>query len=147
MWPRIGMFNLPGQTRPSFGGGGFGGPGGGFGGDNPPLFFRPPPGAVGNAPLQSFARQSRRLYVGNITMEATEENMAAFFNKKMVEMNLTSDKGLAEDLQGLGLKEDVPVVSVHVNFEKNYAFVEVRPHSFPSLPCNPADGRGLVPKL
>jgi len=58
-------------------------------------------------------------------MEATEETIANFFNSKMVEMNLLSDGHLGEDLQGLGLKGDTPVISVHVNYEKNYAFVEV----------------------
>ena len=114
------MFNLPGQSRPSIGGGAQG-----FG-DNPPLFFRPPAGVVGpGAPIGSFARQSRRLYVGNITTEATEEAISHFFNSKMAEMGLLSDKGLGEDLMGLGLKGDQPVISVHLNYEKNYAFVEV----------------------
>ena len=106
------MFNLPGQSRPSMPQaiGGFGGP----------------PGMVGpGAPIGSFARQSRRLYVGNITMEATEEAISNFFNQKMTEMGLLSTKGLGEDLQGLGLAGDQPVISVHLNYEKNYAFVEV----------------------
>ncbi|KAM0745828.1 hypothetical protein T439DRAFT_350972 [Meredithblackwellia eburnea MCA 4105] len=118
-----GMFNLPGQTRPTL-------PPGANpnlqNGQNPPLFFRPP-GAVGpGAPIGSSARQARRLYVGNITMDATEEGLTHFFNSKMAEMGLLSDKGLGEDLQGLGLKGDQPVISVHLNFEKNYAFVEFR---------------------
>lgn len=58
-------------------------------------------------------------------MEATEEAITQFFNAKMTEMNLLSDKGLGEDLQGLGLAGDQPVISVHLNYEKNYAFVEV----------------------
>lgn len=58
-------------------------------------------------------------------MDATEEAITHFFNSKMAEMNLLSDKGLGEDLQGLGLKGDQPVISVHLNYEKNYAFVEV----------------------
>ncbi|GAA5958263.1 hypothetical protein JCM3765_004773 [Sporobolomyces pararoseus] len=123
-----GMFNLPGHNRPYLPAG--------FDpssvqtgdGQNPPIFFRPPIfGAVGpGAPIGSLARQSRRLYVGNITMEATEETIANFFNAKMVEMNLVSDGHLGEDLLGLGLKGDTPVISVHVNYEKNYAFVEFR---------------------
>lgn len=117
-----GMFNLPGQARPSV----MGMPGAFTSGENPPMFFRPPGGAVGpGAPIGSFARQSRRLYVGNITTEATEEAISHFFNTKMAEMNLLSDKGLGEDLMGLGLKGDQPVISVHLNYEKNYAFVEV----------------------
>ena len=78
------------------------------------------------APIGSFARQSRRLYVGNITMDATEEAIKHFFNTKLAEMNLLSDGKLGEDLHGLGLKGDQPVISVHLNYEKNYAFVEVR---------------------
>ena len=66
------------------------------------------------------------LFRSNITTEATDEAITQFFNSKMAEMGLLSDKGLGEDLQGLGLKGDQPVISVHLNYEKNYAFVEVR---------------------
>ncbi|GAA5981515.1 hypothetical protein JCM11641_004082, partial [Rhodosporidiobolus odoratus] len=114
-----GMFNLPGHTRPYL-------PAGADLTQNPPLFFRPPvTGAIGpGAPIGSQARQSRRLYVGNVGMEATEETIKAFFNGKMTEMGLLSDGHLSEDLKGLGLKGDQPVISVHLNYEKNYAFVE-----------------------
>jgi splicing factor U2AF subunit len=123
----IGMFNLPGHNRPYLPAGFDPSSVQTADGQNPPMFFRPPVfGAVGpGAPIGSLARQSRRLYVGNITMEATEETIANFFNQKMSEMNLVSDGHLGEDLQGLGLKGDLPVISVHVNYEKNYAFVEV----------------------
>ncbi|BGP27761.1 splicing factor U2AF 65 kDa subunit [Rhodotorula toruloides] len=116
-----GMFNLPGHTKPYL-------PPGVEGGDNPPLFYRPPVfGAVGpGAPIGSQARQSRRLYVGNVGMEATEESVRDFFNSKMAESGLLSDGHLGEDLQGLGLKGDKPVISVHLSYEKNYAFVEFR---------------------
>lgn len=116
-----GMFNLPGHTRPYL-------PANADLTTNPPLFFRPPVfGNVGpGAPLGSQARQSRRLYVGNIGMEATEEAIRAFFNNKMADMGMLSDGKLSEDLMGLGLKGDQPVISVHLNYEKNYAFVEVR---------------------
>lgn len=93
------------------------------------------PGMGPNAPIGSTARQARRLYVGNITTEATEEVLTQFFNSKMTEMGLLSDKGLAEDLVGMNIVGDQPVISVHLNYEKNYAFVEVRfallPPSFP----------------
>lgn len=59
-------------------------------------------------------------------MEATEEAITTFFNSKMREMNLLSDGQLGDDLQGLDIKADEPVISVHLNYEKNYAFVEVR---------------------
>jgi splicing factor U2AF subunit len=54
-------------------------------------------------------------------------------------MGMLSDGKLSEDLMGLGLKGDQPVISVHLNYEKNYAFVEVRlfllpPVFFPFLP-------------
>jgi len=97
---------------------------------NPPLHFRGGvpgmPGVGPGGPIGSQARQARRLYVGNITPEGTEENITHFFNAKMQEMGLLSEKGLGEDLQGLGLKGDQPVISVHLNYEKNYAFVEFR---------------------
>lgn len=123
-----GMFNLPGHNRPYLPAGFDPSSVQTADGQNPPIFFRAPVfGAVGpGAPIGSLARQSRRLYVGNITMEATEETLAQFFNSKMTEMGLVSDGHLGEDLQGLGLKGDLPVISVHVNYEKNYAFVEFR---------------------
>lgn len=118
---RAGMFNLPGHTKPYL-------PSGVEMAENPPLFYRPPVyGTVGpGAPIGSQARQSRRLYVGNVGMEATEETIRAFFNNKMAENGLLSDGHLSEDLMGLGLKGDQPVISVHLSYEKNYAFVEVR---------------------
>lgn len=135
------MFNLPGQSRPTM----QPTPNSFSSGENPPLFFRPPGGhnnggssghnnggGGGNAAILgpgsaigSFARQSRRLYVGNITMEATDEVITSFFNNKMTEMGMLSKTGLGEDLLGLGLPGDQPVISVHLNYEKNYAFVEV----------------------
>ncbi|KPV73218.1 uncharacterized protein RHOBADRAFT_38417 [Rhodotorula graminis WP1] len=116
-----GMFNLPGQTKPYL-------PAGADTTDNPPLFYRPPVfGTVGpGAPIGSQARQSRRLYVGNVGVEATEESLQQFFNSEMARNGLLSDGHLSEDLQGLGLKGDQPVISVHLSYEKNYAFVEFR---------------------
>ena len=123
------MFNLPGQTKPYL-------PAGAEATDNPPLFYRPPVfGTVGpGAPIGSQARQSRRLYVGNVGVEATEESLQQFFNSEMARNGLLSDGHLSEDLQGLGLKGDQPVISVHLSYEKNYAFVEVRPPLARSLP-------------
>ncbi|KAK4056413.1 hypothetical protein OIO90_002556 [Microbotryomycetes sp. JL221] len=110
-----GMFNLPGQNRPTL---------------PPGINMMPMASGPGNipipAPIGSFARQSRRLYIGNITPDATEEIIRHFFNSKLTEMGLLSDGTLGEDLQGLGLKGDEPVISVHLNYEKNYAFVEFR---------------------
>ncbi|KAG9001209.1 hypothetical protein FRB90_011655 [Tulasnella sp. 427] len=105
-----GLFNLPGSNRsqpaptvigvtpvqfPSFG-------------------SFPPPGAPGSVPAPNLARQSRRLYVGNITYEANEENLHEFFSAKMSEMGFTTS--------GPG----DPILAVQVNHEKSYAFVEFR---------------------
>lgn len=61
----------------------------------------------------NLSRQSRRLYIGSITPEVTEANLADFFNSKMKEMNI-----------GTGQPGN-PVLAVQCNYEKNYAFVEV----------------------
>ncbi|KAH7047668.1 hypothetical protein BKA57DRAFT_394186, partial [Linnemannia elongata] len=58
-------------------------------------------------------RQQRRLYCGNLPAGINEESLADFFNQTMMSMNLTTASG-------------APVVSVHINFDKNYAFVEFR---------------------
>ncbi|SCV74598.1 BQ2448_7627 [Microbotryum intermedium] len=125
-----GLFNLPGQNRPPmpFNPNGPPGPmGGPMGGTMPPIHFRPGAGMPQiPGPIGSFARQSRRLYVGNVTLEATDEAIANFFNSKMAENNLLSDGHLGEDLAGMNVKGDQPVISVHLNYEKNYAFVEMR---------------------
>ncbi|KAB5594804.1 U2 snRNP auxilliary factor, large subunit, splicing factor [Ceratobasidium theobromae] len=103
-----GMFNLPGANRtqivPNILG---------MTGALPPIHygqgsFAPGPGAP------NLARQSRRLYVGNITYEANETNLQDFFNRKMAEMNI-----------GTGGAGD-PVIGVQINHEKSYAFVEFR---------------------
>lgn len=101
-----GLFNLPGANRTQI----------------PPILGiagLPPP-----MPVQSFgmgiggnpnlSRQSRRLYIGSITPEVNEQNLADFFNSKMIEMNI-----------GTGGPGN-PVLAVQCNYEKNYAFVEVR---------------------
>ncbi|KAF9466058.1 hypothetical protein BDZ94DRAFT_1306449 [Collybia nuda] len=79
----------------------------------------PPP-----LPVQSFgmgiggnpnlSRQSRRLYIGSITPDVNEQNLADFFNGKMIEMSI-----------GTGGPGN-PVLAVQCNYEKNYAFVEFR---------------------
>ncbi|KAG6909037.1 hypothetical protein DXG01_002311 [Tephrocybe rancida] len=79
----------------------------------------PPP-----MPVQSFgmgiggnpnlSRQSRRLYIGSITPDVNEQNLADFFNSKMIEMSI-----------GTGGPGN-PVLAVQCNYEKNYAFVEFR---------------------
>lgn len=110
-----GRFNLPGQNRPhlppTFGGGGYAG-----------LNAVPTFGSIeDNFPEGiTYARQARRLYVGGITPEGTEHNIADFFNTKLREGGLTVDD--KADVQSAD-----PVISVQVNHEKSYAFVEVRP--------------------
>lgn len=61
----------------------------------------------------NLSRQSRRLYIGSITPEVNEQNLADFFNDKMKEMNI-----------GTGQPGN-PVLAVQCNYEKSYAFVEV----------------------
>ena len=61
----------------------------------------------------NLSRQSRRLYIGSITPDVNEQNLAEFFNQKMNEMNI-----------GTGTPGN-PVLAVQCNYEKNYAFVEV----------------------
>jgi splicing factor U2AF subunit len=103
-----GLFNLPGANRTQV----------------PPILGiagLPPP-----IPVQSFgmgiggnpnlSRQSRRLYIGSITPEVNEQNLADFFNSKMIEMSI-----------GTGAPGN-PVLAVQCNYEKNYAFVEVFDH-------------------
>ena len=57
------------------------------------------------------------MYIGSITPEVNEQNLADFFNAKMKEMNI-----------GTGAPGN-PVLAVQCNYEKNYAFVEVSPFS------------------
>ncbi|KAJ2959135.1 hypothetical protein NQZ79_g5353 [Umbelopsis isabellina] len=57
----------------------------------------------------TMARQSRRLYVGQIPYNINEEAIGEFFNSTMIQMNLATSP---------------PVLSVQVNHDKNYAFVE-----------------------
>jgi len=111
-----GLFGIPGQSRT------LGVPGPAIGRDENGQLIVPsnlPPIHVSDmAALTAGAnqnnRQSRRLYIGNIGYEANEQNLCAFFNQKMKEMNFaTEDHG-------------DPAISAQVNPEKGYAFVEFR---------------------
>ncbi|SJL03550.1 uncharacterized protein ARMOST_06906 [Armillaria ostoyae] len=103
---QTGLFNLPGANRTQI----------------PAILGIP--GLPTPMPVQSFgmgiggnpnlSRQSRRLYIGSITPDVNEQNLADFFNAKMAEMNL-----------GTGTTGN-PVLAVQCNYEKNYAFVEFR---------------------
>jgi len=68
------------------------------------------PGAVG---IITPARQAKRLYFGNITSEAKEAELKAFFEKLMHERKLVSQK------------PGEVVEMVAINEEKLYGFVEV----------------------
>jgi len=58
-------------------------------------------------------RQARRLYIGNIPSNVTEPELAQFFNAAMSTAKLTKEEGNA-------------IVAVQMNFEKSFAFVELR---------------------
>ena len=66
---------------------------------------------IGSNP--NLSRQSRRLYIGSITSDVNEQNLADFFDSKMIEMGT-----------GTG-SPGKPALAVQCNYEKNYAFVEV----------------------
>ncbi|TFY67558.1 hypothetical protein EVG20_g3908 [Dentipellis fragilis] len=103
---QTGLFNLPGANRTQM----------------PPILSVP--GLPPPMPVQTFgmgmgvnpnlSRQSRRLYIGSITPDINEQNLADFFNNKMIEMKI-----------GTGAPGN-PVLAVQCNYEKNYAFVEFR---------------------
>ncbi|KAF8737768.1 hypothetical protein AX14_012335 [Amanita brunnescens Koide BX004] len=103
---QTGLFNLPGANRTQIP------PILGIAGLPPPLPVQTFGMGIGSNP--NLSRQSRRLYIGSITPEVNEQNLADFFNKKMAEMNI-----------GTGGPGN-PVLAVQCNYEKNYAFVEFR---------------------
>lgn len=111
-----GIFNLPGQARPMTGYSSMN--------VNAPLpEIHLGAGGADMSAMSSgaaYARQARRLYVGNITPEATENNVGTFFNEQM------RQNGWAIDDDPKGVQGPDPVVSVQVNHEKSYAFVEFR---------------------
>ncbi|KAF8347681.1 hypothetical protein F5887DRAFT_953677 [Amanita rubescens] len=103
---QTGLFNLPGANRTQIP------PILGIAGLPPPVPVQTFGMGVGSNP--NLSRQSRRLYIGSITPEVNEQNLADFFNKKMAEMGIGTG--------GAGN----PVLAVQCNYEKNYAFVEFR---------------------
>ncbi|GAW04796.1 rrna primary transcript binding protein [Lentinula edodes] len=99
---QTGLFNLPGANRTQIP------PILGIAGLPPPMPVQTFGMGIGANP--NLSRQSRRLYIGSITPEVNEQNLAEFFNQKMAEMNIgTSTPG-------------PPVLAVQCNYEKNYAF-------------------------
>ncbi|KAF8931390.1 U2 small nuclear RNA auxiliary factor 2 [Dissophora ornata] len=107
--PRPLRMNYPPMGAPGGMGGPYGNMGYGFRNNNGPT------GA--NGVDHTLARQQRRLYCGNLPMGINEDSLANFFNQTMMSMNLTTGAG-------------APVVSVHINYEKNYAFVELTGDSY-----------------
>lgn len=103
---QTGLFNLPGANRTQIP------PILGIAGLPPPVPVQTFGMGIGSNP--NLSRQSRRLYIGSITPEVNEQNLADFFNQKMVEMSI-----------GTGGPGN-PVLAVQCNYEKNYAFVEFR---------------------
>ncbi|KAI8324359.1 hypothetical protein GQ54DRAFT_296208 [Martensiomyces pterosporus] len=59
------------------------------------------------------SRQARRLYVGNIPYGINEDSIASFFNNLMVQLNIAP-------------QDELPVLNIQINYDKNYAFVEFR---------------------
>ncbi|KAF9952001.1 U2 small nuclear RNA auxiliary factor 2 [Mortierella alpina] len=102
--PRPLRMNYP----PMGGPGGMSGPYGNMG-----MGFRNNGPGGANGIDHTLGRQQRRLYCGNLPMGINEDSLADFFNQTMMGMNLTTGAG-------------APVVSVHINYDKNYAFVEFR---------------------
>ena len=98
-----GLFNLPGANRTQV------------------LLILSIPGLLPPIPIQTFgmgigsnpnlSRQSRCLYIGSITSDVNKQNLADFFNSKMIEMSIGTG--------GPGK----PVLTVQCNYEKNYAFI------------------------
>ncbi|KAK7492793.1 hypothetical protein BaRGS_00015931 [Batillaria attramentaria] len=71
------------------------------------------PTATVTLPGSAMSRQARRLYVGNIPFGVTEESMMDFFNHQM-------------KITGLAQADGNPVIAVHINLDKNFAFLELR---------------------
>ena len=65
---------------------------------------------VGVDPQSHIYRQAKRLYVGNLPEGVTEHSIAAFFNEVFAKNRMGNGEAVA---------------SVHLNREKNFAFVEV----------------------
>lgn len=63
-------------------------------------------------PVKGNEKQMRRLYVGAIPETTTVPELEAFFNQQMQERQLATEPGPS-------------VVSIHMNTEKQYGFVEV----------------------
>ncbi|KAG9312984.1 hypothetical protein JVU11DRAFT_6422 [Chiua virens] len=103
---QTGLFNLPGANRTQVP------PILGIAGLPPPIPVQTFGMGIGSNP--NLSRQSRRLYIGSITSDVNEQNLADFFNSKMIEMGI-----------GTGGPGN-PVLAVQCNYEKNYAFVEFR---------------------
>lgn len=67
-----------------------------------------------SASIATVTRQARRLYVGNIPFNTTDEDMVAFFN------------GHLQRLNGASGHDGKAVLTCQTNLEKNFAFLEFR---------------------
>ncbi|RKP23477.1 hypothetical protein SYNPS1DRAFT_30775 [Syncephalis pseudoplumigaleata] len=74
----------------------------------------PDAGAPASSAGALAARQSRRLYVGNLPYHITEGTLVEFLNHSAREMNLVTRE------------EEDAVLAAHINVEKNFAFVDFR---------------------
>lgn len=84
-----------------------------FGGDLPASNGQSADSSQVGSGMNSANRQSRRLYIGNVGGGTSESNFMAFWNDKMKEMKFN-------------LAEGDPCISVQVNGDKGYGFVEFR---------------------
>lgn len=76
----------------------------------------PPLGTSNEAPLgsqQHATRHARRLYVGNLPVNSTDVAVGDFFNRALAYSKGTCGEGN-------------PVISVYLNLEKRFAFIELR---------------------
>lgn len=73
------------------------------------------PAASSNNATSQADRQSRRLYVGNIGHEATEQSLIGFFNAKLRELDLVDNS-----------QEGEPCIAAQMARDKGYAFMEFR---------------------
>ena len=105
------LTQLPGavQVFSAPGGGGGGGGGGAFGGGGGMAAT-----SAGAAMSQQATRHARRIYVGGLPPSANEQNIQTFFSNALAAVGGTT--------AGPGMC----VVNVYINYEKKFAFVEMR---------------------
>jgi len=108
-----GMFGLPGAPRTIL-------PGAGL--PLPPDVNGLPQfvgGAIDPMTTHTLSRQARRLYIGNLPLEATEEGVTEIFVQALKALPAVQETQPA-------LVEDDPVIGVQLSGDKSYAFVEFK---------------------